>query len=73
MEHERYLGHHEKTKHMNHGCRRRRGDITKGTDSLQNSIVAENFYNLKKEPPRIPMLTEQQTNRTKKETPPDTS
>jgi hypothetical protein len=48
MNHATYLGHHEKTKPMNHGCRRRRGEKTKGNDNLLNKIIAENFPNLKK-------------------------
>jgi hypothetical protein len=45
MEHARYLGYHEKIKHMNCGCRRR-GDTN---DNLFNRIIAENFSNLEKE------------------------
>jgi hypothetical protein len=48
MNHATYLGHHEKTKPMNHGCRRRRGEKTKGNDNLLNKKIAENFPNLKK-------------------------
>jgi hypothetical protein len=52
---------------------------TKGTDNLFNRITAENFPNQERErerereSPRCRKLTEHQTIRTKRGTPPDTS
>jgi hypothetical protein len=43
-----------------------------GIDNLLNGIILENFPNLKKESPRYGKLTEHQTIRIKRETPPDT-
>jgi hypothetical protein len=49
MEHARYLGHHEKNKFMNHGCRRKEEIQTKGIVNLFSRIIIENFPNLEKE------------------------
>jgi hypothetical protein len=49
MEHARHLGHQEKTKPMNHGCRRMKEIQTKGTDNLFSRIIAGKLPNLKKE------------------------
>jgi hypothetical protein len=46
---------------------------TNCNDNLFNRIIGENFPNLKKESPRCRKLTEYQTLRTKRETPPHTS
>jgi hypothetical protein len=46
---------------------------TKGINNLFNRIIAENFPNLKRESYRCRKITEHQTMRTKKETPPETS
>jgi hypothetical protein len=46
---------------------------TKGIDNLFIRLIAENFSNLKKQSCRYRKLTEHQTVRNKKETPPDTS
>jgi hypothetical protein len=44
---------------------------TKGIDNLFNTTIPESFPNLKKESPKCRKLTEQQTIRTKRETPSD--
>jgi hypothetical protein len=49
MEHVRYLGHHEKTKPLNHGCKKGKDIQTKSNDNTFNRIMAENFPNLEKE------------------------
>jgi hypothetical protein len=49
MECARHLGHHEKTKCMNHGFKRKRRDATKSIANLFNKVIAENFPNLEKE------------------------
>jgi hypothetical protein len=64
MGYARYMGHHEKSKPMNH--EKRRGD-TKYMYNLFNRTIAENLPNLKRESHRCRKLTEHQTIRTKKE------
>jgi hypothetical protein len=55
---------------MNHGYRRRR-DTTTGIDNLFNKIIAENLPSLRnRRTSRCRKLTEYQTIRTKRETPP---
>jgi hypothetical protein len=49
MEHARHLGHHKKTKPMNHGYRRKRRDTHYSKGNLFNKIIAEIFSNLEKE------------------------
>jgi 23S rRNA G2445 N2-methylase RlmL len=56
-----------KNKAMNHGCRRRSTEKTKGID-LFNRIIAENFPNLEKESSGCRKLIEHQAVRTQKET-----
>jgi hypothetical protein len=49
MEHARHLGHHEKTKPMNRGCRRGKAIQTKGIDNLFNRLITENLPNFEKD------------------------
>jgi hypothetical protein len=65
MEHARPLGHHQKTKSMNHGYRSRRRDKTKSIDNLFSNIIDENFLNLDtqvQEPYKTPNFQDQKRN-----------